>query len=431
MSAVFLYPLGLCETKMSSPNINERIWKIATTLTPARLLARPAEKEAVVRASSQATAARYGFIDLLRGFALVMMIETHIVNAYLPVALRKGSSFFFWLSFVNGLVAPGFLFAAGFSLVLQANSQWENWVRFRLPFWRQMRRLGFICLVAYYSHLQGFKLSRYLTNWGDGPMWNRTLQIDVLQCIVISLLVVHLLISLLRNKKWLPWGAGILAGCVALATPIIWSYDFRGHVPLSIALALNPHGISLFPVFPWICFVLAGSCAACIFLRRAEAGKIAQFMQGITCLGVLMIAAGLLLRNAPFTLPGYVNFYTTSPLYLIIRVGCILVICSLLYGLEINAHWVPKPIQLAGQESLLVYGVHLWVIFALLRGKHLGVVLGLQAGYLGCFLLSAAIAVLMLLLAKCWHALKRNHPAFTKFAQRVTVLIMMAVFLLK
>jgi len=52
---------------------------------------------------------RYGFIDLLRGFALVVMIETHVSNAYLPLASRKGSEFFFGLSFINGLVAPAFL----------------------------------------------------------------------------------------------------------------------------------------------------------------------------------------------------------------------------------------------------------------------------------------------------------------------------------
>ncbi len=424
----FLYSLRLYENDMSYPSINERIWRIAATLTPARFLPQPAAT-AEARALPQAATARYGFIDLLRGFALVMMIETHVVNSYLPVVLRKGSPFFFWLSFINGLVAPGFLFAAGFSLILQSNSQWENWLRFRLPFWKQMRRLGFILLVAYYSHLQGFRLSRYLSNWGDRVMWTRTLQVDVLQCIVVSLLTVHLLILVLRKKKLLTWGVCFLTGCVMLVTPWVWSLDFRGRLPLSFALLLNPHGISLFPVFPWICFVLAGCCAAFFFLKSVETQRISQFMQVIACLGIIMVAGGLLLRNIPSSLPGYSNFFTTSPLYVMIRIGCILLISALLYGFETNFQWIPRPIQLAGQESLLVYGVHLWVIFAFLRGKRVGPVLGLQSGYFGCFLLSAAITIVMLLLAKYWHALKKSHPSFTRFAQAVTVLIMLTVFL--
>src|SRR5512136_1729999 len=106
-----------------------------------------------ITASAPAKAAkppRYGFIDLLRGFALVVMIETHVSNAYLPLALKKGSEFFFWLAFLNGLVAPTFLFATGFSLMLQSKRQWDDWLHFRAPFWIQMRRLGFITLVAYY-----------------------------------------------------------------------------------------------------------------------------------------------------------------------------------------------------------------------------------------------------------------------------------------
>jgi uncharacterized membrane protein len=376
------------------------------------------------------TSVRYGFVDLLRGFAMVVMIETHVMNAYLPVEFKRGSEFFFWLSFVNGLVAPTFLFAAGFSLVLQGNTQWENWLRLRPPFWKQMRRIGFICLVAYYTHLQGFSLSRYLKRWNEGLMWLRTLQVDVLQCIVVSLLVVHLLIFVLRKKKLLPWGLALIGLCVAFTTPLMWSRDFTGSVPLSLALFLNPHGVSLFPVFPWICFVLAGSFAACFFLRSVDANAIPRYMRIIACLGIAMIAAGVLLRNVPYTLPGYVNFYTTSPLYSMIRIGCVLLFVVLLYRLEVGGRWIPKPIQLAGQESLLVYGVHLWVIFGLLRGRGLGPILGKQMGYFPCFLLSAAIIVAMLLLARYWHTLKKNYPSYVRRGQAVVVLIMLAIFLL-
>jgi fucose 4-O-acetylase-like acetyltransferase len=142
-----------------------------------------------------------------------------------------------------------------------------------------------------------------------------------------------------------------------------------------------------------------------------------------------MVTGGLLLRKVPFTLPGYENFYTTSPLYMMIRIGCVLLITALLYRLEISRGWVPKPIQLAGQESLLVYGVHLAIIYGFLRGKRLAPVFGLQSGYLGGFLLSAGIVLLMLLLAKYWHALKKNYPVYTKIGQAITIVVMILVFL--
>ncbi len=372
---------------------------------------------------------RYGFVDLLRGFALIVMIETHVVNAYLPAASRH-SSLFFWLTFFNGLVAPSFLFAAGFSVILQANRLWDDWLNLRAPFWKQMRRLGFIVLVAYYSHLQHFKLSKYL-HPDDPVVWAETLQVDILQCIVASLLAVNLLILITRKKSWFAWGAGIVASLAALMTPMMWAADFRGRMPLSIALFLNPHGVSLFPLFPWISFLLAGCCTCYLFLRASEGKLDRGFMRNLTIAGIVMILAGLILRHSPLTLPGRVNFYTTSPLYVIIRVGCVFLICSLLYWLEKSLNWVPKPVRLAGQESLLVYGVHLWVIFAFLRGKHVGPVIGLETGYLGCLLLSAAIIAFMLFLAKYYHSLKTNYPRFTRFARSTTVIAMIFVFLLR
>ena len=377
-----------------------------------------------------AKAPRYGFVDLLRGFALVVMVEVHVSNAYLPLALKKGSEFFFWLAFINGLVAPAFLFASGFSIVLQSNSQWDNWLHFRPSFWKQMRRLGFIMLVAYNTHVQGFSLHRYLIQWNDYTIWSRSLKVDVLQCIVVSLLVVHALIFILRKKSLLPWGALILAIVVALTTPWMWAQDLRDKLPLSVAFYLNPHGVSLFPIFPWLSFVLAGSCASCFFLRSVEVQKTAQFMRRMAWLGVLMIAGGLLLRGVPLTLPGQVNFYTTSPLYMMIRIGCVLIICSLLFRLEMSGKWIPRLVQVAGQESLLVYGVHLWLIFAFLRGRLLDSVLPMQLGYVGCFSLSAVIVALMLYLAKYYHALKVKYPKRLRYAQAIIVSLMILVFVL-
>jgi uncharacterized membrane protein len=389
----------------------------------------PATADARITAGVRADARppRYGFVDLLRGYALIVMIETHVVNSYLYAGPRH-SPLFFWLTFFNGLVAPAFLFASGFSIVLQANRLWDDWLHFRLPFWKQMRRLGLITLVAYYSHLQHFRLSKYL-HPDSSSLWAETFQVDILQCIVVSLLLVHVLILVTRNKTRFAWGAGSVGVAVLAVTPWMWAQDFRSSMPLSLALFLNPHGVSLFPLFPWLSFVLAGSCACFLFLRAVEGKEDPRFMRNMVFAGVAMVAGGLLLRPVPFTLPGHVNFYTTSPLYVILRIGCVLLICAFLYWMERYLHWVPKPVRLAGQESLLVYGVHLWVIFALLRGKDLGPVLGLEAGYFRCFLISAAIIVGMLLLARYWHTLKVDYPRFTKLAQAAVVVTMVLVFL--
>jgi uncharacterized membrane protein len=371
---------------------------------------------------------RYGFVDLLRGFALVVMIETHVVNAYLPAALRN-SGFFFWLSFVNGLVAPSFLFASGFSLVLQARRKWEEWLRCGPAFRKQMRRLGFILLVAYYIHLPDFGLSKFLVPHNP-VFWKRGFQVDVLQCIVVSLLAINALILLTRRRGAFFWAAAAAGVIAALATPWLWAQDFTIRMPLFLALYLNPHGVSLFPLFPWISFVVAGSCAAHLFLNAVEQQADARCMRYASVVGAAAIAGGLLARGLPLFSSWHAGFYRTSPLYVLIRLGCVVLLCALLYAMEKRLGWVPGAIRLAGQESLLVYTLHLLLIFSVLRSKPVAALLGLEAGYAACFLMSAAIIVLMLGLARFWHSLKGSNPRTARAVLAGVVVVNIILFLI-
>jgi uncharacterized membrane protein len=386
-------------------------------------------REGLAADGGQGGGRRYGFVDLLRGFALVVMIETHVVNAYLPAALRRGE-FFFWLSFVNGLVAPAFLFASGFSLVLQARRKWEDWLRLGPAFWKQMRRMGFILLVAYFMHLPDFGLRKFLAPH-DQAFWKHAFQVDILQCIVVSLLAINVLILLTRRREVFFWAAAAAGVAAAVITPWTWAQDFTTRLPLFLAMFLNPHGVSLFPLFPWISFVLAGSCVGHLFLNSIEKRADAGLMRWAFYFGAAAIAFGWLARTVPLFHAWNPGYYKTSPLYVLVRLGCVAVLCAGLYAMEKRFDWVPGGIRLAGQESLLVYTLHLMLIFGVLRGKGVAAVLGLEAGYAACFLMSVAIIILMLGLAALWHRLKRNRPKVARTTLAVLCGIILLLFILQ
>ena len=72
--------------------------------------------DAVPNPSQASTQARVRAFDWLRGLAVLVMVETHAM-----VLLRKellATRAAGVLDYVNGLVAPSFIFAAGFSLAL-------------------------------------------------------------------------------------------------------------------------------------------------------------------------------------------------------------------------------------------------------------------------------------------------------------------------
>ena len=132
------------------------------------------------------------WVDQLRGWAVIVMIEVHVVNVWLPDALRPG-----WLNYLNGLVAPSFLMAAGFSLVLSTFRP-DGTLR---PFWPDTaRRLGFILLCAYALHAPGFTLADW-TVMSTAQKLRELFKVDVLQCVVFSLLVLHGLARAFRRRE--------------------------------------------------------------------------------------------------------------------------------------------------------------------------------------------------------------------------------------
>ncbi len=79
--------------------------------------------------------------------------------------------------------------------------------------------------------------------------------------------------------------------------------------------------------------------------RPSPRGSVARYMRRVALVGAAVIPLALLGRSLPFTLPGYVSFYTTSPLYVALRIGCVLLICAVLFRIQ------GVPVPAAGRGS--------------------------------------------------------------------------------
>ena len=171
------------------------------------------------------------FADWLRAWALLVMIETHVFNAFLAAQFRD-SQWFRNLNFLNGLVAPSFLFVSGFVFLVASK-----------PFRKQVARIGMVWLIGYAMHLSRFY------------------RVDILHCIAFTWLFLSVSRVAIRNAGWrmAVWTVCTLA-LTGLA-PLVWSLDFRTALPLPVAGYLNDKTQSLFPLFPWSGFMLAGRFA--------------------------------------------------------------------------------------------------------------------------------------------------------------------------
>ncbi|MFL5312807.1 MAG: heparan-alpha-glucosaminide N-acetyltransferase domain-containing protein [Myxococcales bacterium] len=229
--------------------------------------------------------------DWLRGIAVVVMIQTHALSLLRP-ELRAGA---LWtrLQWIDGLVAPAFIFSAGFSLALvqvRGAAAGARWPRMR----KTLRRLGEVLLVATLVNWMWFPLLRE-------PRW--IFRVDILHCIGLSLLLaLPILAALAPRPLTLRWIALGLAAIAFGASP----FAERVHGPLA-ALANGSTG-SVFPLLPWAGYVYLGASAGAT-AAAGDARALARWIGGLLALG---IALWLLTPQLTAIYPPH-EFWVTNP----------------------------------------------------------------------------------------------------------------------
>src|SRR3954467_4275079 len=197
-------------------------------------------------------AGRIRAFDWLRGIAVLVMIQTHSLGLLRP-GLRAGV---LWtrLQWVDGLVAPAFLFSAGFSLALvQVRGAASGMRAMRVR--KTLRRLGEVLLVATFLNWMWFPIFRQ-------PRW--IFRMDILQCIGFSLLIaLPILFALAPRPRALRWTALLLAAIAFGVAPLLESLG------LPWDGILNSRPPAVFPLLPWAGYVYLG---AAIGAATAEKG---------------------------------------------------------------------------------------------------------------------------------------------------------------
>lgn len=283
---------------------------------------------------AKGTRERDVWIDLLRGFAVVIMLETHCVNELLHPGAISGNTLT-WLHFFNGLAAPTFLWIAGYlqGMVIRRGIA----VSCPLLIRRRLRRLFSI-------HLLGLFLQIPWHAWLQGDFsldtWRALATVNILQCLAVSICVLLLLGA---SAPSLYDRSTVLITLVVLSCASSARGWHSGWMPLDAWL--NRDSGSFFPIFPWFAFAAAGS----LMSRWSSCWKT------WTPLAALMMVGGDWLQRGPFD--------ETHPGFFAERLGYVLLFAVLVHvsAKFIQASWL----QLIGRQSLFIYVLHLLILHAL------------------------------------------------------------------
>lgn len=308
------------------------------------------------------TARRLVYLDRLRGLAVVVMVEAHVVDAWTREANRHDMAYF-WAVFVAGLAAPMFLFLAGVTLALSASGREAREGRAAAA--AHVRGRGWQIFALAFL----FRLQAQLLGWG--PLVN-LLKVDILNVMGLAM----------AAAGWL-WGAAgtrlARAGLFALATaaaailtPVIREAAWPAALPDPIEWYLRPApGRTTFTLLPWAGFLLGGVIAGDVVSAARTTRETVRVQSGLLVGGLAGAALGYWASLQP---PLYraANFWTSSPTFFFIRLGIAAALVPVFWGLErlrsparasARGAGAEDPLATLGKSSLFVYWIHVEMVY--------------------------------------------------------------------
>jgi len=332
------------------------------------------------------------YIDTFRGLMALVMVQGHLCDALLQPAIRASALYQFQTVF-HGSTAPGFLFASGFVAGLPRAP-----LSGRAAF-RRARRLGFVLAVGYVLHLPYFSLWKTLA---ATPAEKAALfACDALQVIAVTQIAV-IALQRLAGARWTVW-AGAVGLAIVAAGPWVWAAHLSSRLPPFFAAYLDNRAGSIFPIFPYAAFVLAGTMAGAGLGRQEPRLRHRRAIAW----GAGLLAAGALL--APL-LEGRVDYWSISPAYVFVRLGGLLLLLRAVEALV--SHGLPgtEALALLGRESLLVFVLHLYFLFGGIAGTAPLARFVSRLALGEAFVALALMTVVLLAAAWLWRSAKQRAP---------------------
>lgn len=358
---------------------------------------------------------RYAFIDLHRGWMLLLMIETHIFNEMLAPALKE-TAWFNLLNFINGWIAPSFIFISGFAFIIASRKKLDDFRQFGREFYRQLGRILLILLAGYSLHMPHLSFSKMASQWHTQP-WQNFQIVDVLQCIAVGLLIMFLLRLAVKTETIFNRLLIGLTALVVMASPIIWKIDFAEYMPLFLANYFNRAHGSLFPLFPWLGFMFSGGIASYYFMNSLQKGKEQQFLRVVLYSSLLIIAISSAILYYPPSFMEVISAIRPNPYFFLLRLGIVLVILVGLRYYELWRKTERSVIMFAGRESLMVYWLHLQVLYRkFYDGQSISGIVASSLNGLEAAVATVIVCFLMILSAMFWSKMKRQFPALVRYA---------------
>jgi uncharacterized membrane protein len=346
------------------------------------------------------------FVDLARAVAVLLMVQGHTIDALLQASSRTSLTYNAWL-YLRGLTSCTFLFLSGAAFSLTALRHWGEQRTLGRRALKRIRRLAFFLGLGYFVH---FPMGRFAhLQYANEERWQSFLAVDVLQNVAVTLLALQALIWITRSPRAFAVLCSVAGAAIVVLTPLVHGVTWTAYLPLWAAAYLNHGTGSLFPLFPWAGFTLLGAAFGVTAAPWATRDHLHALARALFLTGaVLAISAGLMGELGWFEY-GVGDWWRASPLSFVQRFGSVLLLLSVVAAVGHYVTRLTPPLQGLAEESLLVYAVHVALLYGSLWTVGLGPRFGPQPPSWVLVWVLVMLAA-MTFLAFAWNVIQRRHP---------------------
>ncbi|NAY90809.1 DUF1624 domain-containing protein [Muricauda sp. JGD-17] len=331
---------------------------------------------------------RLFFIDAMRAWAILMMLQGHFIDGLLNPIFRNPENpiYNIWLYF-RGITAPVFFTVSGFIftylLVRVPQRGLEN------PRVKKGIRRGLqLLLIGYLLRLNLFGLLK-------GELYYGFYLVDVLHCIGLSILAIVGIYLLTVQKKHFVFPLSLILVTILLflLEPLYKQYTF-GFLPQGLANYFTKANGSVFTIFPWMGYTSIGAAIALLFVRFKNHRHLYPYAIGVAALlgcGLVFLSSDLFLKLSEVT--GIELFeLIQSNNYLFIRLGDVFLAFAVF--MIFKSFLTHKTILKVGSSTLTIYVIHFVVLYGSFTG--LGLYKFFQHGLNPMIAIPGAVAFMVL-----------------------------------
>ncbi len=291
-------------------------------------------------------------LDLLRAFAVVMMIQGHTIHSLLDSSYSSSSSLIYqsWI-FIRGVTAPIFIFTSGLIftyLLLQNQLSFKDNPRISKGLIRGIT----LILIGYllrYPTVNIFRLSEI-----SKEQWLTFFSVDALHLIGVGLLLIILFAYVADYLKLnLSLLLFPLVLIILITAPFLNSLDWdSSFIPIASYFTYN-YG-SIFPLFPYLLYLFLGGLLGVFIVNDDSLIKKSFFLVVILGIGVAIIFLTLFLSNN-----FGINLYYAS----LLKTGIVLSLFSVVGWSSKKMVSLPNYLQSLARNSLWIYIIHLVLLY--------------------------------------------------------------------